>query len=101
MDINQISKLLIALVVVLSILVLIAYCVKKFKGHHYLGGKNIKVVCNLLVGQKERIVLLEVEGQKALIGVTAHAIHTLMLLNRPITEASFVNNGHHEHFHTS
>lgn len=85
-DINQMSKVMFALVIVLGLLFVIAFAVKRFKNASYLGGKGITVLSNLLVGHKERIVLLEVDGQRALVGVTANAIQTLLLITKPAVE---------------
>lgn len=85
-DVNQITRILFGLVMVLGFMFAVAYFVKKLKNNNYLGGKGITVLSNLLLGNKERIVLLEVEGQKALIGITSHAIETLMIISKPASK---------------
>ena len=85
-EIHQIARLFLGLVTVTGLLFIVAYVVKKLKYNNCVGGgKGITVISNLMLGNKERIILLEVEGQKALIGITSNVIQTLMLLNQSAT----------------
>jgi len=44
----------------------------------------MKVVASLSVGAKERVVVVEVNGQQLLLGVTAGGINTLHTLPEPL-----------------
>ena len=47
---------------------------------------KLKIISQLPLGQKERVVVLDVNGKQILIGVTAMQITYLMELDNPIIE---------------
>lgn len=81
-DINQVTRILVGLIIVMIIMFIITYLLKRVKAGSYLGNKGITIVSNLFLGNRERLILLEVEGQKALIGVTTHNIQTLLVIDK-------------------
>lgn len=83
LEIGQLTRLFLGLTTVIGLLFIVAYVVKKLNcNNHFGGGKGITVISTLILGNKEKIILLEVEGQRALIGITSHAVQTLMTLNQ-------------------
>jgi flagellar protein FliO/FliZ len=85
-DINQVTKILIALFIVMLIMLIITYVLKRAKVSNYLGNKGITIISNLFLGNKERLLLLDVEDQRALIGVTAHSMQTLLILDKKASD---------------
>ena len=83
-DINQVTRILVGLMIVMIVMFIITYLLKRVTAGSYLGNKEITVVGNLFLGNKERLVLLDVEGQRALIGVTAHNIQTLLIMEKSV-----------------
>jgi len=77
--------MLISLVAVLALIFFLAFVAKKLK----LGPANqqgVKLVANLTLGTKERVVVIEVEKQQYLLGVTAQQINLLQKLPQNITK---------------
>jgi flagellar protein FliO/FliZ len=70
------------LVVVLCIVVLAFFYKKINLG--FPGSRAIKVVTALSLGAKERIIVIEVNGQQHLIGVTPQQVNHLLTLDEPI-----------------
>lgn len=69
------SIIVLALIVVL--IVLTVYVLKKTMVVRLTGNQYIKVINQISVGSKERLLLLEVNKETILIGVTSHSISTL------------------------
>ncbi len=67
------------LCIVLIILVGFLFLLKKYLNHQAGGGgrEHIKMLASHHLSQKERIVLIDVLGEKILIGVTAQGINCL------------------------
>lgn len=65
------------LLAVLSLMIFLAYLLKRVRQVKNEGNKQIKVVNVVSIGAKEKIILLEVNGSALLIGATANHIATL------------------------
>ncbi|QDE33276.1 flagellar biosynthetic protein FliO [Shewanella polaris] len=80
------------LIVVLALIFLLAYIVKRLKLVPSSGGV-IKTVAVTSVGQREKVVLVEVNGQQYLLGVTSQQINLIDKLTNPvdIPISSFAN----------
>ena len=72
-----------SLALVVGAILVMAYVVKKMN-LGFPGSKAIKVVSGLSLGQKERIVVIEVNGQQHLLGVTPSQVNYLLSLDEPI-----------------
>jgi flagellar biosynthetic protein FliO len=70
------------LVVVAAIVVLAVFYKRMNLG--FPGSRAIKVVTALSLGNKERIVVIEVNGQQHLIGVTSQQVNHLLSLDEPL-----------------
>ncbi len=80
------------LIVVLALIFLLAYIVKRLKLVPSSGGV-IKTVAVTSIGQREKVVLVEVNGQQYLLGVTSQQINLIDKLANPvdIPISSFAN----------
>ena len=66
-----------ALLAVLALIVGLGWVLKRLPGSGFKPADGLRVVASLNVGAKERVVVVEVNGQQLLLGVTAGGINTL------------------------
>lgn len=74
---GQLMQVMLALAGVLALIFALAWLFKRFVQPISLSGQQIKVVSSLALGNKEKLVLAEVNGQQILLGVTAQNINSL------------------------
>ncbi len=70
------------LLLVLFIIGAIAWLLKRFSIFPQAGPGAIKIVASASVGQKERVVIVEVEDARLILGVTPQQINTLHYLSK-------------------
>ncbi|WP_205597935.1 flagellar biosynthetic protein FliO [Stenotrophomonas maltophilia] len=73
-----------ALLAVLALVIGLGWLLKRMPGSGFRPAEGMKVVASLNVGAKERVVVVEVNGQQLLLGVTAGGINTLHTLPEPL-----------------
>ena len=73
-----------ALLAVLALVVGLGWLLKRMPGSGFRPPEGMKLVASLNVGAKERVVVVEVNGQQLLLGVTAGSINTLHTLSEPL-----------------
>jgi len=66
-----------ALIVVLGMIFALAWFLKRTPAFNMNGAQSLKIIQTLPVGNKERVVLIEIEGKKVLLGVTANQVSAL------------------------
>ncbi|WP_181393995.1 flagellar biosynthetic protein FliO, partial [Stenotrophomonas sp. HMWF003] len=66
-----------ALLAVLALIVGLGWLLKRMPGSGFRPAEGMRVVASLNVGAKERVVVVEVNGEQLLLGVTAGGINTL------------------------
>ncbi len=66
-----------ALLGVLALIVGLGWVLKRMPGSGFKPAEGLRVVASLNVGAKERVVVVDVNGQQLLLGVTAGGISTL------------------------
>ncbi len=76
-----------ALLLVLLLIVGLGWLLKRLPGSSFRPAEGMKVIASLAVGARERVVVVEVNGQQLLLGVTAGGISTLHVLPEPLPEA--------------
>ncbi|MFT4926284.1 MAG: flagellar protein FliO/FliZ [Phenylobacterium sp.] len=76
-------SVLISLFIVIGVMIVLAVFYKRMN-LGFTGSQAIKVVTTLPVGAKERILVIEVNGQQHLLGVTPQQINHLITLDEPI-----------------
>ncbi len=74
---SNILQVVVALLVTLGIVILCAYFAKKLLSGADGSRGLIKVLATRALGNRERLMLVELEGHTVLIGVTQHNISTL------------------------
>lgn len=71
---------LIVLACILPVIVLTLYILKKTMNTRFVGNQHIKIINQISVGSKERLLLLKVNKDVILVGVTPHKISTLHVM---------------------
>ena len=75
---------ILALLAVLALIVGLGWVLKRMPGSGFKPADGLRLVASLNVGAKERIVVVEVNGQQLLLGVTAGGINALHQLTEPL-----------------
>ncbi len=79
---GSIAQMLVGLAVVLALLGGIAWLLKRYSGLRGTGSGLIRIVGGAAVGQRERIVVVEVGGTWLLVGVAPGQVRTLHTMPR-------------------
>lgn len=74
---SDIGTMVIGLATVLGLILVLAWLSKRFNLAAPGGNSRMKLISAMSVGPKEKIMLVEVEGEKLLLGVTPHQINRL------------------------
>lgn len=87
---SSIWKIVLSLIVVVAFIPVCLWVMKRLQfAQMKLGQSGIKVIQVQTLGPKERLMLVEVEGERILIGVTPNTITHLK--NIPIDKSKFTN----------
>jgi flagellar protein FliO/FliZ len=87
---NSISQMALGLLVVLAIIFLLAWLMRRVTGVQNTKG-HIKILSAVNVGTRERAVLIEVGEEQLLLGVAAGQVNLLHKLSHPVAETSTVD----------
>ncbi len=79
---GQIIKMAIGLVIVLVMIFVLAWLARNYMGFNPSSNASLKPLAGVLVGQKERVVLLQVGERQILIGVAPGQINLLHVIDR-------------------
>ncbi|KRG62943.1 flagellar protein [Stenotrophomonas humi] len=74
------------LLVVLGLIIGLGWVLKRLPGGAFRPAEGLKVVASINVGAKERVVVVDVNGQQLLLGVTAGGISALHTLPEPLPQ---------------
>ena len=77
---------LFGLLLVLGLILGLAWLLKRMPGSGFRPAEGLKLVASLNVGAKERVVVVDVNGQQLLLGITAGGISTLHQLPEPLPQ---------------
>ena len=84
--IEEMLKMVIGLLIVLAIIGAITWILKRFVLHPTTASNAIKIIASVSVGQRERIILIEVENTRLVVGVAPGHINTLHCIDKPATQ---------------
>ncbi|MGB3393690.1 MAG: flagellar biosynthetic protein FliO [Stenotrophomonas sp.] len=73
-----------ALLMVLALIVGLGWLLKRLPGSGFRPPEGMKLVASLSLGARERVVVVEVNGQQLLLGVSTGGISTLHVLPEPL-----------------
>ncbi len=74
------------LLAILAIIFILAFIFKRFSNFG-LSSKNIKVIESQVIGNKEKLMIIQVQQQQFLIGVTGHSISQLGELKKFVLDS--------------
>ncbi|MFK8043457.1 flagellar biosynthetic protein FliO [Congregibacter sp.] len=77
-----------SLVLVFVCLFAVVYFLKRFNGVSVGSASALRVIGSASVGQREKVVLMEVGGEQLLIGVAPGSVRTLHVLPEPLIDTS-------------
>lgn len=83
----QIAKVTAGLLVVVAAIVATAAGLKRLKSLHAAHGSHMKIIDGISVSTRDRIVLLEVDEQRLLVGISPGRIERLHVFERSRTPA--------------
>ena len=87
---SSVWKMVVSLVFIIAFIPACLWVMKRFQlAQMKFGQSDIKIVNVQSLGTKEKLMLVEVEGERILIGVTAHNISHLKSF--PLKEESFAS----------
>lgn len=81
-------KPLAGLVVILVMIFGLAWVVKKFNINRYGVDQNIKILSSFPLGDKEKIMVMEIYGQRMILGVTSNVINKISDIEVPFPDKS-------------
>ncbi len=85
---ESLATTLAALLAVIGLIFALAWLLKRMKVPSIMSAKpGLKVISQLPLGQRERVMVLDVNGEQVLIGVTAQQITLLKSLDTPMEKA--------------
>ena len=81
--IESLLPMLLGLSAILFVIFILALLMKKVTGLNVISN-NIKVIESQSLGAKEKLVIVEIQGQQHVLGVTAHSINQICQLQQNI-----------------
>lgn len=86
-SVGGLINVVVSLVLVLLVFFLLAWALKRLQQGQRGAGGVIRVISDMPLGPKERIVLVEVGKTQLLLGLTPGSVHALHTLDTPIANA--------------
>lgn len=80
---TSLLQVILGLAVVLAAIVGLAWLFRRMSGGMLGGSNRLRVVSGVLVGQREKVVIVELEGEWLVLGVTSHSVNLLTKMDRP------------------
>jgi len=89
---DQLANITLGLVLVLGLIFALAWFFRRYGNMASLNRSNIQILGGVSLGSRERAVLLEVEGEQILVGVTPNQITRLHVLKSHASSSSVEEN---------
>lgn len=83
-SVGSVLQMSLGLLFVVLLIFMISWLVKRVSGFSVYSNPHLKIISGLHVGQKEKILLLQVSDKQVLVGVTPYSIRTLCELENNI-----------------
>lgn len=83
-DVGSIVQVMLALLVVLALILGMAWLLRRVGGFQRGGSGAIRMLGGLSMGQRERVVLVQVGETQILLGVAPGRVQTLHVLDKPV-----------------
>lgn len=75
--VGDVVRVILMLALIIGIVVAAGWITKRFRGMYGVTGDNVRIVGGVMVGQREKVVLLEARGQYVLVGVASGSVSRL------------------------
>lgn len=82
---GQLVQLLLGLLLVIGLIFVLAWLMRRVQQITPRGGQAIKIVSSQALGTRDRLVLVEVGGEQVLLGLTPGRITPLHVLKDPVS----------------
>lgn len=82
MSLESVFQVVFSLLLVLGVVALVAWLLKRVQLPQQGAGRQLKVVSSIAVGQRERVVVVEIQDTWLVLGVAAGQVQTLHTLPR-------------------
>lgn len=89
----SLGKMALSLGIVVAIVLVLGWLFKKLT-LRLPGSRHIKIISTLALGQKERLLVIEIQGKQRVIGVTAQSVNFLFELENPLPEEKLASDFH-------
>ena len=89
LDSSQLLDTGLGLIAVLALMLGLAWLVKRYVSVPGMGRGQVQIVGGVSLGPRERAVLLQVEGQRLLVGVAPGRVQTLHVLSDKADDGAF------------
>ncbi len=86
LTLESVLQVVFSLLLVLGIVALVAWLLKRVSLPQQSAGRQLKVISNLAVGQRERVVVVEIQETWLVLGVAPGQVQTLHTLPRQASE---------------
>ncbi|WP_339845156.1 flagellar biosynthetic protein FliO [uncultured Halopseudomonas sp.] len=83
---GQLGQLALGLVLVVGLIFLIGYLMRRVGPLAPHGGQQIKLISSLALGPRDRLILVDVAGKQLLLGASPGRITTLHAFDEPVAE---------------
>jgi flagellar biosynthetic protein FliO len=89
----SLGKIAISLTAVLLLVVVLGWLFKKLT-MRLPGSQHIKVICSVAIGQRERLLVIEIQGKQRVLGVTPQSINMLFELENSLPDTKLASDFH-------
>ncbi|WP_214000050.1 flagellar biosynthetic protein FliO [Arsukibacterium sp.] len=89
----SLTKIAISLAAVLLLVVALGWLFKKLT-LRLPGSQHVKVICSVPLGQRERLLVIEIQGKQRVLGVTPQSINMLFELENSLPETKLASDFH-------
>lgn len=86
---GSVAQIVISLLLVLAAIIAVAWLLKRINVARQGAGNLLKVLGGVSVGQRERVVLIEVLNSWLVVGVGPGQIRTLHVLDKPVVNSQY------------
>ncbi|SDT96463.1 flagellar biosynthetic protein FliO [Halopseudomonas salegens] len=87
---TQILQLGLGLIVVVGLIFLLGYLMRRVGPMAGIGSQQIRVISSLPLGTRDRLLLVDVAGKQMLLGASAGRINTLHVFDEPVADLDAV-----------
>lgn len=85
---TQLGQLAVGLILVIGLIFLIGYVMRRTGPLAPRGGQQIKLISSLPLGPRDRLLLVDVGGKQLLLGASPGRINTLHAFDEPVAEVA-------------